>query len=598
MDNSRRAYRKKRRMIRRLQRLIPAAVAVVLIAIIVVAGIKTGLFESFFYSYDKADLYRYFGAIADDSAVVIRDGEITDEQIKVIDGYLYMDLAEIKTRYTQRFYYDIHDAALLYTTANEVIKAPVGGKSYTTASQTVDTPYTICAENGKSLWVALDYVEQYVSFYYQLAGGGREPYRAMLFSEGGSVQRAEVTQEQAVRKETEKKSDILKELKEGDAVTVLEEGKDWTKVMTDDLIIGFYETRYLDNFHTEQLPSPDPVTEPEFQYNLREDHVALVWDMVTSQAANNLFQERTAGMRGINTISPTWFYLTDSEGNMECIASHQYVENAHNKGLQVWGLVENITYNSNVNLYELLSYSTKREFLVNQLISYAKEYDLHGINMDIETLSSEAGDSYTQFIRELFIACRRNDLVLSLDVYVPSASSAMYNREQLGLFVDYMIIMGYDEHYSGSAESGSVASLNFVVDGINNTLKSVPSKRVINAVPFYTRMWVEIPKSEAEIAKEADPEHYIPYKLQSETLSIPEAKQRIAEKGAEKVWLDDCGQYYAEWEKGDRKYKIWLEDQESLLAKIQAMKSLNLGGIAAWQLGYATDEAWEALSQY
>ena len=598
MAYSRRAYRRRRRMIRRLQRMIPGVVAILLIAVVVLLGVKKGWFESFSYSYDEEDLYKYFGAISDNSAVIIKDGVITDEQIDVVNGYLYIPLSTVKERYTRRFYYDVHDNALLYTTANEVIKAPVGGQSYTKGGQTISTPYVTCMDDGNGLMVAYDYLALYVNLSYNLQGGNGEPYRAMIFTEWGSEQKATVTHDQAVRKETEKKSNILKELEDGDTVTVLEEGENWTKVMTEDLVIGYYETRYLDDFRTESQLAPTPVSEPEFIDNVRDFKINLIWDMITVQAANDYFTDRIAGQKTINVVSPTWFMLNDSEGNMDCLASQKYVDTAHSMGIEVWALLENITHNDTVNMYELMSYSQKRALLIEQLMQYVAEYKIDGINLDIESISSEAGESYTQFIRELSIACRQAGIVLSVDNYVPTASSAMYDRQQEGLFADYVIIMGYDEHYGGSKESGSVASLNFVIDGMNNTLADVPARKVINAVPLYTRLWIETPKTDAEIALESVTDEFVPYKLDSQTLGMGDAKTTVANAGAVAKWDDASGQNYAEWERNGKTYKIWLEDEDSLAAKIQAMHALDVGGIAAWQMGYAGKAAWNALSKF
>ena len=87
MDSERIANRRRRRRRRKLQRLIPAAIAIVLIAVIATVGWKTGLFESFLYTSEEADLFSYFGAIGDDYAVIVEDGEITTRQMKVIDVY-------------------------------------------------------------------------------------------------------------------------------------------------------------------------------------------------------------------------------------------------------------------------------------------------------------------------------------------------------------------------------------------------------------------------------------------------------------------------------------------------------------------------------
>ena len=51
-------------------------------------------------------------------------------------------------------------------------------------------------------------------------------------------------------------------------------------------------------------------------------------------------------------------------------------------------------------------------------------------------------------------------------------------------------MMGYDEHFAGG-EPGSVSSISYVKNGISGMLEDVPKEKLINAVPFYTRLWIE-----------------------------------------------------------------------------------------------------------
>ena len=206
MDNQRLANRRRRRRIRRLQRMIPGAIAIFLIVIIVLVGIKTGLFESFAYTNERADLYGYFGAIADDSAVRIIDGEITTDQIKVIDNYMYIPLSRVKDEFNNRFYLDENDGALLYATAEEVISAPIGASSYTKGGSSVSTPYVVCLEDDGELMVALDYVQLYAEFTYELYGGSGEPYRCRIDVAGSTDTAATIKKSQSVRVDMDKKA--------------------------------------------------------------------------------------------------------------------------------------------------------------------------------------------------------------------------------------------------------------------------------------------------------------------------------------------------------------------------------------------------------
>lgn len=598
MDNQRLANRRRRRRIRRLQRMIPGAIAILLIAIIIFVGIKTGLFESFAYTTERADLYSYFGAISDNSAVRIVNGEITSDQIQVIDGFMYIPLTRVKEEFNNRFYLDENDRTLLYPTAVEVISAPLGASSYTKGGTSVSTPYVPCLEEDGEVMVALDYVQQFANFTYELYGGSGEPYRCRLDTEGGTDTAVKIKKAQSVRVDMDKKAKVLVDLKEGDQVVVLEEGKDWTKVQTEDLIIGYYETRFLDESFSVSREGPTPYSEPEFTCIHKDTPIRLIWDNVTTEAANAGLKDRLKGSEGITTVSPTWFYLINNDGDITSIATHDYVTAAHDLGLEVWGLVENMTYNDELKMKQILSFSQKRAYLISQLMQYAAEYELDGINVDFEALPSDAGSDFAEFIFELSIACRQAGLVLSVDNYVSTAATSHYHRDLQGTCVDYVIIMGYDEHYNGSEEDGSVASLNFVIDGITKTMEEVPTDKIINAVPLYTRIWTETPKSASDAEKEDPNSKYIPYTLKVETLSMGEALEYVANAGVEAKWDEETQQHYAEWDKGERTVKVWLEDEDSLTAKIQSMHSFNLPGIAAWQLRFANDMAWRALAKF
>ena len=190
----------------------------------------------------------------------------------------------------------------------------------------------------------------------------------------------------------------------------------------------------------------------------------MAWHQVTTKEANNNVANVIAATKGLNVISPTWFYLNDNDGNLMDLASTDYVDYCHSQGIDVWALVNNLE-NDEADSTEVLTHTSKRKKMANQLIAAAIQYNLDGINLDFEALPQEAGDAYVQFIRELSLKCENNGIILSVDNYVPMEYNRFYNRREQANFADYIIIMGYDEHYAGSDE-GSVASIGFVEEGI------------------------------------------------------------------------------------------------------------------------------------
>jgi len=586
--------RRKKRRNSLLPVIIPVAVIVILIGLVAYL-FASGWVEELGASSDKADLNEYFRVSSADMATVVSNGEVTDEKIKVKDGTCYLDFDTVKEQYSDRFYYDKNDSAILYTNAQGVISAPIGQSSYSLNGSETQTGYVTSFLEGETLYVALDYVRLYSNFSFELYGGNGEPYRINLQKEWGTKVYAKLNKDRPIREAADKGSAIREEINEGTDVQIISsEDEKWMYVMAKDLVSGYIEKKYLDEkYEVTETPVTD-VQEVVIPTVADGSSVVLAWHNVTNVESAKYLSDYTSQFGNFNTISPTWFYLSDNEGTVSSIASHDYVTMAHNAGLKVWGLVENMTY-ADVSTYEVLSYSSKRANVINQLLAYAAEYQLDGINVDFESLSSEAGEPFIQFIRELSLAAHAQGLVVSVDNYVPQGYTEHYHRKEQGVFADYVIIMGYDEHYNGSSESGSVASLGFVMDGIQKTVAEVPANKVINALPFYTRVWTEIPKSEAEIQAGMGQEGFVGYNLEVQTLAAQDAYASAKSNGANITWNEECGQNYAEWTNGGNTVKCWLEDADSIKAKLAVMQANNLAGVAVWQLAYGNDSLWEPI---
>ena len=197
----------------------------------------------------------------------------------------------------------------------------------------------------------------------------------------------------------------------------------------------------------------------------------------------------------------------------------------------------------------------------------------------------ETGPHYIQFLRELSVKCRTNGIVLSVDNYVPASYNAFYDREEQGEIVDYVIIMGYDEHHSRSETAGSVASIGYTREALENTLEEVPAEKIIMGIPFYTRLW-----REATIDGVTS--------LSSEALSMASAESVIEQYGAEPVWDEETGQYYIEYERDGAVYKMWQEEERSIEEKMKVIHDAQIAGVAAWRLGYETPEIWNVILRY
>ena len=560
-----------------MKKLIPVLIAIVLI--IVVAGIGFGarLAEKYSYSKERADLAEYFGITGSDDVPVILQDERIEEHARLWDGVCYFDFATVHKYFNDRFYEDKRENLLIYTLPDAIVTVPIGSQTVSAGGSEGSRDYVIARYEGDMLYVAADFVKEYTNFSYALY---TEPNHMQVYTEWNERQTATIAEDTQVRYQGGIKSDILTDVSAGDRVIILEEMETWTKVKTEDAFIGYVENKRLSEKTTE---TPEPVTdytEPVYTSNTRDHKINLAWHAVGGMGGNDTLVEMMSGVKSVNVISPTWFALSDNDGNFTNLASTDYVNLAHDMGLEVWGLVDNFT-NEGVDTYEVLAGLSTRTHLIDGLIEAALTYGLDGINIDFEEVSLDAGQPFIEFIRELSIACRQNGIVLSIDNYVPMGYNDHYYRKEQGIVADYVIIMGYDEHHKSSDTAGSVASIDFVENGIANTVAEVPANKVINAIPFYTRIWETRGTT-----------------VESQAVGMEMAQQYIKDHNITTAWDEKTCQNYGEYQSGDSHYQVWLEDEDSIRVKLNIMNKYGIGGVAAWKLGFEVDSIWDVIEEY
>lgn len=565
---------------------------------IIIVGIIAALFlwRRYGPSKERADLDEYYGIKSENQLAVVVNNEILEPGGMLSDGKAYVEYSLVRDYINERFYWDPNENTLLYTLPNDVVSVGVGNKEYSVSKAKNSVDYTILRTEGSTAYIALDFVKQYTDMDYEVYDN---PGRVMICTETGTTTVAEVKRDTQVRYQGGVKSPVLTDVEKKEVVTVIETEGSWKKVRTEDGFIGYIKESALKKEKAEKIDRG--FEEPDYTSISKDYTINMAWHNVTNTDANSSVLEMIAQTKGLTTISPTWFHVADTAGNLESISSADYVNYAHQSNIEVWASIRDFDggINSQEESYELLSHTSNRDNLINQLIAAALQVGLDGINVDFEKISTECGEHYIQFIRELSVKCRQNGLVLSVDNYVPQAYNQQYHRKEQGVFADYVIIMGYDEHYAGSPEAGPVASYNFVKEGIEQTLKEVPAEKVINAVPFFTRVWKETAKTAEELRQQEGTESAeYSMNVESEAYSMTEVENILSQVGVTPTWDDEVKQNYATWESEGSTYEVWVEDASSLEPKLQLIKEYGLAGSAVWRLGYEKTEIWDLILKY
>lgn len=558
------------------RRISPVLLVLILIVLVAAAGIGTALIRRYMPSGEKMDGSEYFSLNDSSEAALVVNRELKEEKAKIIDGRYYIENTVVGEYINGRFYWDEKNQVMLYTLPTEMFQISPDTTEYQTSQGVQSTDYVILRREGDSCYLDLEFIQQYTDMEYQTYD---DPARLVIRTEWNEETMVTALKDSQIRQKGGIKSIIVDEIEEGEQLYLLDQMDNWSQVATEDGYTGYI--RNEDISEPEQVMFSHESTQPEYTSIQKDYKINLAWHQMTTADGNATLAEMVAGSQGINTISPTWFSIADNSGNITSLASADYVNQAHSMGMEVWALIDN--FSTEVDTLAVLSDTQARANIINQLMAQADAVGLDGINVDFESITEEQGPHYVQFIREISIVCRNRGLVLSIDNPVPMPYSTHYNRREQGIVADYVINMGYDEHHSGDTEAGSVASLGFVRQSIEDTLQEVPAEKVINAIPFYTRLWKE------------------PYgggNLTSEVLGMDGASSFISENGMDVYWDSEAGQNVAMLDGEDGLYSIWVEDEQSIEEKMKLVQEYQLAGVAAWKLGFERDSVWPIIAQY
>ena len=551
----------------------PVLVVLILIVIVGAAGVVSFLINRYKPGTEYMAGNEYFNLTDENSVALIQNGELLEEQAVLIGGEPYAAYTYVESQLNSCFYWDEETKGILLTTSGGVQTLLPGDAA---VAKTPGGQPAVQQESDGKVYISLDVVKEYTDLDYAYYS---DPNRVVIRNEWDGVEQATVQSDTAqVRQKGGIKSLILADVQKGDTLLYLENLDNWCKVMTADGYTGYIQT--------EDISEPEDIEartakKDSYERITRDHKINLVWHQSTSTESNDAMAEMTAEMTGVNVISPTWFSVTDETGTISSLASADYVKLAHEAGREVWGLIDN--FNEAFDETTDLAYASVRSRIIEQLLAEAASCGMDGINVDFENLKEAGIPHYLQFLRELTSAAHAQNLVVSVDTPVPQAYTMYYQRGEQARFVDYMIVMAYDEHFAGSEEAGSVSSLPFVQQAVEEMTRVMPADQVICGIPFYTRVWTE------KFGQSA---------ITSEVLGMDGAKNYAKENQMTETWDASLGQNVATVETSDARYTIWMEDEQSMEEKLKVLQSADLAGVAEWKLGFECADVWSLISEY
>ena len=523
------------------------------------------------YNYVRND-------ITDKTNLIINNSNVTDslkQDLFIENGVVYLSKEDIYNFFDPYIYYEKEYNQIITGSETRIASIVVGEKKMTNNGSTVSIPATVLKKDDTYYipFSALDDIYNVKTAYIE------ESNTVVVDSLDRKFIVADSNKNNSVKQERTTISRTVAKLEKGENVVVVADSlKDgWIKVRTDAGKLGYVKE---DSITNQTVIREDIIISKQIDGN-----VSMIWDYIYEYSSA---PARTGKIEGVNVVSPTFFTLVEmGKGKIhENVGSSgkSYIDWAHGNGYKVWPSISNNSFIDTTS--EIMNDYKLRQNLINDIVSLVIKYDLDGINIDFENMYAKDKEMFSRFIIELAPRLKEIGAVLSVDVTAPDGSanwSMCYDRHTIGKVADYIVFMAYDQHGSSSKEAGTTAGHDWVEVNLQKfvgTQEEIESEKIILGIPFFARVWYTNSNGE----------------LESEALTINRLNEIITSSDS-KVWDDDKKQYVVEYVRSGTKYKVWLEDEKSIEAKLDLVEEYNLGGAAYWQKDGEPNSIWSMISE-
>ncbi|MCD1147052.1 SH3 domain-containing protein [Peptoniphilus sp. KCTC 25270] len=501
---------------------------------------------------------------------VVMDGEAIDKSYyDRVEGQYYFTLDFIKEYIDPNVSYDESSKTVQFNNEAGKKSMVVGEKKALLNDQTIGLRDPLFEKEGK-LFIPIE------AFLYDY------PYWASFNMDHNILVLENKTKEYATAKpkgdgvnmrlEGALDKPIVKTLNSEDVLTVYREENGWYNVRNHE---GFGGWVRGDNLEISEIDGQISKEKESPRKSAIGKPINITWDYTYGKVKDSVISA-IKPIPGLDAMIPTWFSIDNADGDLIDRGDARYAKAYAAQGIDLWGYVDN-KFDKDLSK-EFLSNETGRANAIKNLVAAAKKYGMKGINVDFENMNIEERDPFTVFVEELSLACKENNLILSVCV-TPQISSNVedepYNRAALAKVADYVILMAYDQHWGSSDTAGSVAEYKWVESNVNILLKDIPQEKFILSIPFYTRLWKEGSNN-----------------VESTPVGMETTRQYIQSHGMQSTWDDNAKQYYIEMEKDGKVEKIWIEDAQSLQWKTSLVRKYNLAGVSSWRYGFETNDIW------
>lgn len=504
--------------------------------------------------------------------LIINNNNITSNlkrEIILQDGKPYMSTADIRTFFDEFLVED--NNSIIMTSNTKTVK--------------LSTETNMMNVNGTSVKLESNVYKKESDYYLPIKDLGNIYNYEYSFKNGiividslsKKLVQATSGNDQSIKFKANIFSKTIEKVKRGDILTIVQDSQKNIDMSVD----GYVRVR-TQNGNMGYIKESNLIGRNVVRENLEQNRIAgkvsMAFDYYNQYTSA---PSRGTSIDGINVVAPS-FYELKSDASLVKNVDQNYINWAHQNGYKIWPNLSNSSLNNLDAVSSIMQTFESRQKLIENIVNALVESDVDGINIDFENMYKDDKDKYSRFLIELMPRLREIGKTLCVDVTEPDGSdtwSLCYDRNTIGKVADYVLFIGYDQHTASSPVAGSVASANWEEINIKKFLgqEGIPKEKLILSMPFYTRLWRE---QNGRLSSTV---------VNMNKVSIP--------TGVQKVWDEEAKQNYIEYKQGTATYKMWIEDEQSISAKLDLVNQYDIAGGAFWEIDRETSGIWKIVNE-
>lgn len=313
--------------------------------------------------------------------------------------------------------------------------------------------------------------------------------------------------------------------------------------------------------------------------HLDHDKMVMGYYLLGTQSYDSLIRNS----HSLTSVAP-WSWGLNSYGNLvsdfDPNRLAEVLQFSGNQQLETYALIHNMnndSFDSNV-VSRLLNNPHARKQAINEIHAALTNWGMTGINLDLENVPAADRQVLTEFVAELGETLRADGLKLTMAVPAKTGDnpdnsfSGAYDYAALGKHVDQLMIMAYDQHWTGGSP-GAVASIEWVESVVQYAVSQISASKIILGIPNYGYYW--------------------PPTGVGKGVTYEQTMDLAASQGVSIRWESSDKVPYFSYGNGN---EVWFENRYSIKYKLDLVNKYDLGGIALWRLGQEDPGIWQVIN--